>query len=300
MSQQSSPGKHNLAVLALIATAALWSIGGLLIKSVQWNPFGIAGARSFIALFVFLPFIRQCRFRFSIPMVLGTLAYSLTTILFTTANKLTTAANAILLQYTAPIYIALFGAFFLHERATWIDWLSIVVTLGGMALFFREGLASRNLVGDLLALASGLTFAFMNMLLRRQKAGSPLESVLLGNALAAVIGLPFLSRGLPSLQGWGSLLLLGVFQLGLSYVLYSQAIKHVTAMEGVLFSTLEPIINPIWVMLLIGERPSAWAIAGGALVLLAVTGRGILLSLHSNGRPPVSVPSAVSEEIGTT
>ncbi len=292
--------ERTRAVLCLLLCALLWSTGGVLIKGVNVHPLALSGARSAIAALFMWAVLRRPRFTWSRTQIAGALAYGVTVLLYVSAVKLTTAANAILLQYTAPIYIALFGASFLHEKATWIDWLSIVITLGGMALFFREGLASKNLVGDLLALASGLTFAFMNILLRKQKDGSPLESVLLGNALAAVVGLPFLSRGLPTLQGWLSLLLLGIFQLGLSYVLYSVAIKHVTAMEGVLFSTLEPIINPIWVMLVIGERPSAWAIVGGALVLLAVTGRGILLSLQSNGRPQVKTPTAISEKIGTT
>jgi drug/metabolite transporter (DMT)-like permease len=291
--------ERTRAVLCLLVCALLWSTGGVLIKGVDVHPLALSGTRSAIATLFMWAVLRRPRFTWSRTQIAGALAYGVTVLLYVSAVKLTTAANAILLQYTAPIYIALFGAFFLHEKATWIDWLSIVITLGGMALFFREGLASKNLVGDLLALASGLTFAFMNMLLRKQKAGSPLESVLLGNALAAAIGLPFLSRGLPTLQGWGSLLLLGVFQLGLSYVLYSMAIKHVTAMEGVLFSTLEPIINPIWVMLLIGERPSAWAVVGGALVLSAVAGRGVLLALRSNGRPRAKAATALPEEIET-
>ena len=128
MNATHQQGKHRLAVLALIATAALLSIGGLLIKSVQWNAFGIAGARSLIALLVFLPFVRDCRFRFSVPMVMGALSYSLTTILFTAANKTTTAANAILLQYTAPVFVILMASVFLKERMTKVD----VLCVGGV------------------------------------------------------------------------------------------------------------------------------------------------------------------------
>jgi len=290
--------QRTRAVLFLLLCALLWSMGGVLIKAVSVHPLALSGTRSGIAALFMWAVLRRPRFTWSRTQIAGALAYAVTVLLYVSAVKLTTAANAILLQYTAPIYIAIFGAWFLREKATWIDWLSIVITLGGMALFFREGLASKNLMGDLLALASGMTFAWMNILLRKQKDGSPLESVLLGNALAALVGLPFLSRGLPTMQGWAALLILGTLQLGLSYVLYSHAIKHVTAMEGVLFSTLEPIINPIWVMLAIGERPSAWAIAGGALVVLAVTGRGVLLALRSSSPLQVEAPAAVVGESG--
>ena len=272
---------RSRAVLLLILAALLWSLGGLLIKIVDWSPMAIAGARSGIAALVMLAFRPRMRLSWSGPQLGGAVCYAATVILFVVANKWTTAANAILLQYTAPLWIALFGAWFLGERATWIDWLCILVSLGGMALFFHEGLASKSFVGDLLGALSGITLAWSMLLLRKQKDGTPLECVLLGNVLAALGGLPFaFGRPVPNAMGWVALLYLGIMQLGLAYALYAWAIKHVTALESVLIVMLEPILNPIWALLLIGERPQGWALVGGLLVLAAATMRGVLLAVH--------------------
>jgi drug/metabolite transporter (DMT)-like permease len=148
---------------------------------------------------------------------------------------MTTAANAILLQYTAPVWVALFSVWFLSERVTWLDWISVAVVLAGMGLFFHEGLASTSLAGDVLAVLSGVTMAWMTLFMRKQKAASPLESILLGNVLAALVGVPFaFGQPSPELRGWIGLLLLGLVQIGVSYILYARAIKYVTAMETVL------------------------------------------------------------------
>lgn len=291
MPHSTAHAKHNLAVLALIATAALWSIGGLLIKSVQWNPFGIAGARSFIALFVFLPFIRQCRFRFSIPMVAGTIAYSLTTILFTAANKLTTAANAILLQYTAPVFVIILASVFLHERMTRIDILCVGGVLAGLVLFVLEGMSGGHLLGDLIALGSGVTFAALAVSMRAQKDANPMESVILGNLLNAVICLPIgfaLSKPVSGLE-W--LVVLGLVQLGLSYVLYSFAVRHVGALQVVLLTVLEPLLNPVWVFLATGEKPGMYAVLGGIIVLGMVVLHAVLKKRESD-RQAVSADNA--------
>jgi drug/metabolite transporter (DMT)-like permease len=265
-----------MAVVALIVTAALWSIGGLLIKSVQWNAFGIAGARSLIALVVFLPFVRQCRFRLSVPMVLGTLSYSLTTILFTAANKNTTAANAILLQYTAPIFVILMAHFLLKERMTKVDVLCVLGVLGGLVLFVFEGIGGGHLFGDFLALLSGVCFAGLAVSMRAQKDAKPMESVILGNLLNAVICLPIgFSISLPQ-GGLLFLVLLGLVQLGLSYLLYSYAVRHVPALQIVLLTMLEPLLNPVWVYLATGETPGLLALVGGAVVLLMVVMHAVL------------------------
>jgi drug/metabolite transporter (DMT)-like permease len=204
--------------------------------------------------------------------------YASCTIAFCTATKLTTAANAILLQYTAPVWIALFGAWLLGERATRYDWITIAVVLCGMGLFFAEGLEAAHLAGNLIAVLSGVCFAGMTIALRGQKDGSPVESIILGNALAFLIGLPWIARA-PALSaaGWLSLGTLGLFQLGASYWFYARAIKHVTALEAVLIPVIEPILNPVWVLLAVGERPAALSLVGGAIVLAAVT----LRALHS-------------------
>ena len=191
--------------------------------------------------------------------------------------------------YTAPVWVALLGAWFLREHPTRGDWATIVAALGGLGLFLYDGLQLGQLTGVLVALASGIGFAVMTILLRKQKDGSALESIILGNLLGVVVGLPALLRA-PALPatGWAALVLLGVVQLGLSYLLYSRAIKHVTALEAVLIPVLEPILNPLWVMLTVGERPSPLALLGGAIVLGAVTTRAIV-SIRSP-RPAVSPP----------
>lgn len=191
------------AICYLLATALLWSGGGVLIKWVDWHPIAIAGTRSAIAAATLWALLRRPRFDWSAAQIGGAVAYATTVLLYVSAVKLTTAANAILLQYTAPIYVALFGAWFLQERTTWIDWVAIAVSVVGMALFFRDSLASQALWGDVLAVLSGVTLAWMVLFLRKQKAGAPMESVLLGNVLAAVASIPFLWQSAPSLKGWG-------------------------------------------------------------------------------------------------
>jgi len=267
--------------MALLA-GILWSLGGLLIKLVVWNPLAISGARSAIASLVLLAFIRKPQFTWSLPQVGAAIAYTATVILFVLATKLTTAANAILLQYTAPVYAALLGAWLLRERVTWLDWATIAIVISGMALFFFDRLNAGGLWGNIASIASGVTYASLIVLLRKQKDGSPIESVLLGNLLTAFIGLPFMFQGTPNLSSWVGLVLLGVFQLGLSYVLYATAIKRITALEAALIPVVEPLLNPVWVFLVIGEAPGQYAVLGGAVVLLAVTGRYALNALRPN------------------
>ena len=271
-----SRGKRYKAIALLLGTAILWSLGGLLIKWVSWNPIAIAGTRSAIAALFMLALLRRPHFTWSPAQVGAMIAYAAAVILFVVANKLTTAANAILLQYTSPIYAALLGAWLLGERATWLDWGTIAVTMGGIALFFLDDLSASGLWGNVCAIASGVTYACLVVLLRKQKEGSPLESVLLGNALAALIGFPFTLGTSPNPSGWAVLLILGVVQLGLPYTLYSLAIKHVTALEAILIPAIEPILNPLWVFLVMGEAPGPWALLGGFIVLVSVTTRCIL------------------------
>lgn len=271
-----SKAQHYRGIGLAFAAGVLWSLGGLLIKWVEWNPLAIAGARSAIAALLLFALLRRPKLTWSRAQVGGALAYAATVILFVAANKLTTAANAILLQYTAPIYTAILGAWFLGERVTWGDWVTIVVVIVGVALFFLDHLTLGGLTGNLLSLASGVTFAGVAVFLRKQKDGSALESVLMGNVVTALIGLPFMFQGAPSGQTWLGLFLLGVFQLGLSYVLYTAALKRITALEGMLIAAVEPILNPVWVFLAMGETPGPWALVGGAMVLIAVTGRSAL------------------------
>ena len=269
---------HTKAVGQLLFAALCWSLAGLLFKYVEWPALAVAGARGIIAAgFLTLFCGRKIRFTWS-PVQLGAaLAYAACTVLFTMANKMTTAANAILLQFTAPVWVALLGAWLLGERTRRSDWFTIAAVLAGLGLFFYEGLQLQNIAGQLVALASGVAFAGMTILMRKQKDTSPLESIILGNVISFLIGAPALwSAPTLPLTGWVALGLLGSVQLGLAYLFYSHALRHVTALEAVLIPIIEPILNPIWVMLVIGEKPSPLALAGGALVVGAVSLRATL------------------------
>lgn len=267
----TSTAAHRRALLLLLLTAVLWSLGGVLIKWVNWNPVAIAGIRSLIgAALIGIAFHRELRFTWTFDQIGGAIAYAGTVVLFVIANKLTTAANAILLQYTAPVYVALFSPWFLGEQADRRDWLTLLIMLGGMALFFIDELSFDGYLGNSIALASGLCFAWLTLFLRRQKDCSALPSLLLGNLLAGVIGLPFMFQSMPDLSSCVGLLLMGVVQLGLPYILYALALRHVRAVEGILVPMIEPVLNPVWVFLMMGEKPSPWAIVGGAMILGAV------------------------------
>jgi len=279
--------KKSRAVLFLIIAAVLWSSGGLLIKLVEWNPVAIAGTRSAIAALVILAFRRRMRLNWSPAQLGGAVCYAATVILFVMATKWTTAANAILLQYTAPIYVALLSYWFLRERITQRDLIAIVAAFGGMILFFLDDLSGGGIAGNIIAILSGIAFAGTALFLRKQKDGSPIESVFLGNIVAFLIGIPFMLQAVPNATSWLGLILLGVFQLGCSYILYAEAMKHVTALEGILIPVIEPVLNPIWVFLLLKEKPGGWAVLGGTIVLVSITSR-CLYTLRQNGKTPVN------------
>jgi len=276
---------RHKAIVFLALSAILWSFGGLFIKLVSWNPMAIAGLRSFIAVLVLLAYVRHPRFTWSFPQMGGAIAYAVTVTLFVLATKLTTAANAILLQYTAPIYVALLGAWFLGERAEWFDWIIILILIGGIALFFLDHLTVGNLLGNGFAILSGISFACLVLFLRKQKDESPIGSIILGNLLTGLVGLPFMFESMPGALSWAGLLFLGVVQLGLSYVLYSEAIKHSAALEAILIPGIEPILNPIWVFLILGEVPGKWALVGGAIVFVSVTTRSVIAALRKDISP---------------
>jgi drug/metabolite transporter (DMT)-like permease len=257
----------NRHVLVLLAAAILWSLGGVLIKSIDLNPVAIAGARSVIAAVIMSLAIPGILRKISWQVIPGAIAYAATVFLFVVATKLTTAANAIFLQYTAPVYIALISPWFLGERTTWHDWLLVLLALSGVALFFLDQLSLQGLSGVIAALGSGVAFAWLAVLMRRQKDGSPEAVVLLGNLITFLIALPWVFPIGRIEENGPRLLLLGAVQLAIPYLLYSRAIRHVRALDSSIISIIEPILNPLWVMLATGERPGFWAIVGGSIVL---------------------------------
>lgn len=267
---------HVRGVLLLLTAALLWSFGGLWIKLIDLPPMAIAGGRSLFAAGLIWAFLRGRRIEFTRDLFLGALAYAGTVIFFVAATKLTTAANAILLQYTAPAYVALLSYRMLGEPITRLDWATIVLVFAGMTLFFVDGLETGNMLGNAIAMLSGVFFALCVVFLRRGREGGGLQMVVVGNVITAAIGLPFIIGASISTSDIGFLLLLGFVQLGLGYLAFARGIRHVAAIEGILIPVIEPLLNPLWVAVFFGELPSVHSIIGGAVVLGSVTARGIV------------------------
>lgn len=265
------------AVVFLVVTAFLWSIGGLFIKLVDWNPIAIAGARSGIGAVIMLLYLKKPLRSLKLGKIklLGACSYASLLILFVTANKLTTSANAILLQFTAPIWVALFSGWFLKEKPTKSDWITIIIVLFGMTLFFIGDLKSGNIAGNFVALLSGIAMAGVIIFLKLQDESSPVEMTLIGNIFTFIIGLPFFFLSVPSLKSISGLLILGIFQLGIPYILYATAIKHVSAIEAILIPVIEPLLNPVWVFLFTKESPGIYTFIGGMIVIIAIITRGL-------------------------
>lgn len=278
----TKPSQRTTGILLLIAAALCWSLGGVLIKWVQWNPMAIAGVRSFIAAIVVFAAFPRMRMTITTTTLWGAVAYAGTMITFVAATKLTTAANAILLQYTAPAWVALFGTWFLKERTKRSDWLVLALVMAGMVLFFLDELTLMSRWGNIIAITSGFCFAWVILITRKQRDGSPVLSVVLGNILAGLIGLPFMFGTAPDAKGWVGLFLLGVIQMGLAYVFLVKGLRYVPALEASLILLIEPVLNPVWVLLTLGERPGLLAMVGGFIILGSVTIRAV--RPHFNSR----------------
>lgn len=275
--QETGVLKHSTAVFYLLLTGLLWSLAGVLIKSIPWPPLAIAGLRSGLAALTMLVYLKRPTFTWSKYQIGASIAYAATVTLFVIANKLTTAGNAILLQYTAPVYVALMSYSFLGERSTKVDWSAIIFMLSGLVLFFLDDLTTEGYLGNVCAIAAGVAFAVFTVFLRKQKNASPGESILLGNILTLIIGLPAIVTSVTwEIQPWIFTVILGIFQLGIPYILFTIAIKHVSALDAIIYPTIEPIINPVLVYVFIGEALGPWAMWGGALVLGGVLFRGIV------------------------
>jgi len=244
-------------------------------KLCQLSGWQIGAGRSLIAALFLAAFFKDARVR-PTPKLLGVgLAYAGTVVLFALANKLGTAANAIFLQDTAPLYVLVLSPWILGERPSRSELFAAPIYFVGLGLFFLDELAPGQLWGNVIALASGVCFALMIMGLRRL-GDTGLASVVWGNALAAVIGLPMALFGpVPTGLDVVALVYLGVVQLGLGYLFFSRGIQKVPAVEASLLILLEPVLNPIWAFLFAGERPGPWAIAGGAVILAATVWRTI-------------------------
>lgn len=273
------PFSRNKAIVFVFISAVLWSTNGLFIKLIDLGPLTIVGVRSAIAAVMMIAiFNKNLRFNLSFPQLAGAVAYSATVILFVTATKMTTAANVVFLHYTAPVFTALLGAWLLREKVSRLDWLIMAVVLGGMALLFLDEFTPGGMWGNILAMISAVTVAFMILFLRLQKSGSTLETIIIGNLITAVVCAYWVIQEPPTAVSWLPLLYMGTIQIGLSFIMYCSAIRYLAALDAVLIQTIEPLLNPIWVVLVIGEAPGIWALAGGGIVLCAVTARNIYLN----------------------
>lgn len=279
--------------LALVACAFCWSIAGLFIKLIDWNPFWIAGLRSLIAGLFLLAVTRTFRVKWSLPLVAAAVANALCMVLFVLANKMTTSANAILIQYWAPVATAVLGFFVLKEKVHGEQIIALGATLLGLVLLFGDRLGPGALWGNLAALASGLAFAFMILFTRMQKDGTPLHSLMLSHFLAAGASLVVAAfQPLPALS-FGSLaaiLVLGVVQMGFAALFFSYGIRRISAVTASLLAVIEPVFNPIWVLLVLGEVPTLWTFAGGGLILVSVTLASVIGARRSLPRPAPDRP----------
>jgi len=270
--------KRNTAIKYMIIASVLWSIGGIFIKLINWNPMAIAGSRSAIAALVMMVYLKKFKFKINKSMLICACSYSLLVILFVSANKLTTSANAILLQFTSPVWVALLSRAILKQKISRIDGITIIFVILGMIMFFIDELEMSYLLGIILAILSGIVMAGMILLFQQQKENSLVEITLLGNVITAIVGIPFYFISSPGMESVLPLFILGVFQLGIPYLLYVLAIPNVTAIDAVLIPVLEPLLNPLWVFIFAKESPTLFSLLGGGLVLLSVTVRGIIMS----------------------
>ncbi len=196
-------------------------------------------------------------------------------ILFVTATKMTTAANAILLQYSAPIWVAILSGVLLKEKIQRREWVTIAVVMGGMVLFFMGDLQTGAMLGNGLAVLSGVAFAGAIVSLKMVQDSSPAEIQILGNVMTFLVCLPFLSGITLDSKSILAILALGIFQIGIAYILFTEGSRYVSAIEAVLIAVIEPLLNPVWVFLFNGEMPGGMAIIGGGVVVIAIVWNNI-------------------------
>lgn len=256
-------------ILCVFAAAVLYSIGGLCMKLIPWNGMSINGGRTAIAVVIialYLIYIRH-RPRMNRWIFLGSVCIFGTNSLFAMANKLTTAANAIVLQFTAPIFVLLISALVLKKRPQRLDYVACAVVFGGVLFFFVDSLEMGGELGNILALISGLSYAGV-FLMNEAPDGDAISSVFWGDVCAAVVGFPFLLREEDfSPVPIASLLVLGVFQVAFAYILLVEGLKTTPPVTASLVSGIEPVLNPILVAIFYGETIGPFALVGTIIVL---------------------------------
>jgi drug/metabolite transporter, DME family len=278
---RKAPGAYAPPLLFVFAAALLWSSGGLFIKWTSVSGLALSCFRSFFAVFTVAIFTRHEGFGLNRLTAVASVLYAVLLILFVAATKQTTAANAIFLQYTAPVYLLILEPLIYKERFRSRDLITVLVCLGGMALFFVGQLRPEDVTGNFLALGSGLCFALYFLLLRHPKARevNRASSVIYGNLLAVLMTAPWGLAAIPEMNFHDTLsvLYLGVVQLGVAYTLFTTGMaRGVRSLDAGIVCYIEPVLNPVWVFLVVGERPSQWAILGGAIIIVAVIAHMLL------------------------
>lgn len=266
---------RNRAILEMLLCAALWSIAGIFIKLIPWNSIVIAGLRSLIAGLVMFVYMRARGIGFTADRrsLAGGAALCLTLTCFVAANKLTTAANSIVLQFTAPMFIVVFSALFLKKRFSRADVLAVVLTMAGISLFFFDQLTPGHLAGNCVAIFAGIAFACYYMSLEGASESQRMSAILIAHGLTFLVGLPFTFVYPPELSAApvACILVLGVVQLGIPYVLLGRASGACPPLACSLLGAVEPLLNPVWVFIFDGEAPGLWALIGGVVVVATIT-----------------------------
>ena len=274
---QTDIRRKNRAMLLMVVTAVMWSIGGIFIKLISWNPFMIAGVRSGISGSIMALYMLATRTKFKLNRysLLAGIGLACSATLFTIANKLTTAANAIVLQYTAPIFILILSAIFFKQKMQKQDVLVVAITMVGMVLFFLDQLSPGNMLGHVFGIFAGVFLAQMFVMVGRggDDDSTRMSGILIAHILTLLIGLPI---GIPLTTEVAGIeilyvIILGVFQLGIPYVLYGIASRDCSPLACSLIGMLEPLLNPVWVAIFIGETPGPFALVGAVIIIGTVT-----------------------------
>ncbi|MBX2976010.1 MAG: EamA family transporter [Ignavibacteriaceae bacterium] len=276
--------EHQKGLAAIFIAALLWSTGGIFIKLISLNSLQLSALRSLFAAITFFVIFKSKLFKFNIATVVNALFYAGILILFVIATKTTTAANAIFLQYTAPIYVLILEPLLLKTYFERYNILTIVICFVGMLLFFMGELTPGHMNGNIIALLSGVSFAAFLIGMRKNKPEYQYPTIFLGNIFITFISGFALFDAVFILNDLLMVSFLGIFQIGIAYAIFSWGLKKVYAIEASLISMIEPVLNPVWVFIGYGEQPSNWAILGGVIILFGIGLRTFILDKYSQRR----------------
>lgn len=269
--------EHQKGILYVFTAALLWSSGGLFIKLISLNAMQLSFFRCSIAAITFAIIFKKRILLFNKLSLINSFIYAIVLITFVIATKTTTAANAIFLQSTAPIYVLIFEPIFNKTKYERINIITVAVCVLGMILFFVGKLEPGHLEGNFVALISGITFAAFFLGMKQNDHKYQQSSIFWGNVLVAMICIPFLtSIELISFSDLWMVSFLGVFQIAIAYAFFASGLKRIYAVEASIISMVEPVLNPVWVFIGYGEVPSLEAIIGGLIILTAIVVRSLI------------------------